>query len=108
MRIELDVYKGASTPEPIVVRAGDCRASKVEASVLDHGRPMQLDGKAVRFECLTDRDERAFAECSASGSVVSFDMPPFWREGRSIAAYLKISDGDATVTTNDMEVRVVR
>lgn len=108
MNIELDLYKAALAPGPIVVKAGDCRAMTVEASVLDHGSAFPLDGKSVRFECVTDRDERAFAECSVEGSTATFAMPPFWREGRSIAAYLKISDGDATVTTNDMEVRVVR
>lgn len=104
-RITLDLSKGG--PAPVVTaRAGERRAKRVTALVLDCGLPADLGGHEVSFECMGD-GWHAAAECEVDGSLASFELPPFDEPCDVRAAYVRVSGGGSVRTTGDFAIRVV-
>lgn len=105
--MELDLYKGAPTPGAVTVRRGDLGALRIEATVLDHGVPLDVSGWTASFLVRMPSGEFAESSCEVDGGGVRFTMPSLSTAGRSTSAYIELERDGISVTTQDVEVRVV-
>lgn len=98
----LDIDKSMPDAGPAYVRAGESGIS-MNAEIVDQGVPADLSGMTATFRAMW-RGGHGEAPCSVDGSTVSWTMPPVPVPGSLLAAYVELADGDAVVTTQEIEM----
>lgn len=98
----LDIDKSMPDAGPVYVRVGESGVA-MSAEIVDQGLPADLTGMISTFRAMW-RGGRGEAPCSIDGSEVSWTMPPVPVPGRLLAAYVELTDGDAVITTQEIEM----
>ena len=109
--VDLDVGKDPSSQCALFARKGEKGSLTIEASISDHGEPIDLSQYEVLFEALTpDGKVVSDGNVSVSGSVATYTVVEnmFSSAGVTKTAYFTLRQGGGVVaTTQSMSIGVL-
>lgn len=109
--VDLDVGKDPSSQYALFARKGEKGSLTIEASISDHGEPIDLSQYEVLFEALTpDGKVVSDGNVSVSGSVATYTVVEnmFSSAGVTKTAYFTLRHGgDVVATTQSMSIGVL-
>lgn len=108
--LALDTRKGDEAVAALRGRVGDNDSLVISAEITEGGEPCDLEGKSVRFECVTAAGNRIWDDdVEVEGSRVTYRVPAAVLSSQGLIgnAYFRIVDGARLDSTSAFPIEVL-